>query len=121
MTDFDRLADKLNAALWYAKGSHTLEDVKSDIDSGAAQLWSGEESVIVTQIVDTPQQRELHFWLAAGTLDELERMYPVVEQFGRIAGCRVCKMLGRPGWARTWLTRDAGWEPVGVVYAKEMT
>jgi hypothetical protein len=118
--DFDRLSPHIAAALVYAKGSHTVQDVKDAIDRGDAQFWPGVESVIVTEVVDTPQQRELHYWLAGGNGLEIQNMYHAVSEWGRRIGCKVEKMVGRAGWERTWLTKEAGWKPLAVLYVKEV-
>ena len=119
LDDFDRLSPQITAALVYAKGSHTLADVRAAIERGDAQLWPGVQSVIVTEVIRTPQQLELHYWLAGGDGREIQAMYPHISEWGRRIGCRVEKMVGRRGWERTWLTKEAGWEPLAVVYCKE--
>jgi hypothetical protein len=118
--DFDRLSPQIASALVYAKGSHTLEDVRQAIEGGNAQFWPGMESAIVTEVVRTPQRMELHFWLAGGNMDELETMYPAIVEWGKRIGCTAARMVGRRGWERTWLTKHAGWKPSAMIYHKEL-
>lgn len=120
MNDFDRFIPHLDRALAYAKHSHTVEDVRAAVERGDAQLWPGVQSVIITEIVQMPQWRELRFWLAAGDMTELRAMYPVVEEFGRRTGCQYCTMTGRDGWARSFLTKDEGWTAEATLYMKEL-
>ena len=98
----------IEAALEYAGGSHTFEDVVEQVAAGKLQFWPGVESAVVTGIIDEPQYRALNIFLAGGNLAELERMTPLILQWGRERGCRKAMFFGRPGWERSYLTR-AGW------------
>ena len=117
---FDRLKDQIKRGLEYAHGEYTLDDVWQAIATEKAQLWYGNTSVIVTEIVETPQLRSMHFFLAAGNLDEIEAMYPLIEEYAALEKCVRLTMAGRPGWERTFLTRSQGWEPMHMVFAKEL-
>ncbi|MDE2022306.1 MAG: hypothetical protein KGI71_05355 [Patescibacteria group bacterium] len=97
----------LEAALAYAEYSHTFEDIVALVASGTAQAWPGPASIIVTEIVDHPRRRLLHFFLAAGSLTELEAMTPLILAWGKSQGCAAATLIGRKGWARSFLTDDA--------------
>jgi hypothetical protein len=105
---FDRLAPLLTPALVYA-GGWTVADVRARVASGLMQLWAGDRSVLITQLEQAPRWKELHFFSAAGHLDELRRLYDAAMAWGRLQGCRRATILGRPGWERTFLTREEGW------------
>lgn len=107
----------IQKALDLAGNTHTLEDVQKQIDEGTLQYWPGVNSAIITEIIEYPQKRTLHFFLAGGNLAELEAMYPVVESWGRAQGCVAASTTGRPGWERTFLKRE-GWNPRAVVMTK---
>lgn len=47
-------------------------------------------------------------------------MLPDIEAFARTAGCRLITILGRRGWERTFLTREAGYKAVAVLLGKEL-
>jgi hypothetical protein len=113
--------DLLEAALAYAGGTHTVEDVQRGVLKGEYQLWEGQRSIIVTELHDTPQKRELVFFLAAGDMAEVRQLYDIVLAWGRECGCDRACFVGRKGWERTFLTRDEGWTPTHVVYSKELT
>ena len=81
-------------------GGHTLEDVARLIRDGQAQLWAEDEAVLVTQIIDTPQRRELHFWLATGALDKVVDLSNRVLDWGRDNGCEHATLSGRRGWVK---------------------
>ena len=119
MTEDERRA-LIAAALVYAGGTHSVDDVLEACYRGEFQMWEGRASVVVTQVVVNPQKKEAVAFLAAGSLEEIQEMYPVVEAWALDIGCTRLSCHGRPGWERTWLTKDAGWRPELVVYSKEL-
>jgi len=118
--DFERLAPQLERALKGARG-YTLDDVREGISNGQMQLWPGLDSAIISQIIERPQGRELLFFLAAGNMEEMKRLYPIVMDWGRSKGCTYASMIGRKGWERSFLTREEGWKATHVVFEREIT
>lgn len=105
LSDYRVLVD---AALHYAGGSHTFEDVQEMVEKGEAQAWYGPHSIIVTEIDRQPRHRVLHFFLAAGTSPELEAMEPGILDWGKEQGCTVARFVGRRGWTRAFPAKT-GW------------
>lgn len=120
MMEIDQARPYIEGALAYAKGSHTFADVKAEVAAGRMQFWPGVRSAIVTEIIDYPQHRVLHFFLAGGDIVELEAMYPEVEAWGRTKGCTLARLFGRKGWERTALTQKQGWAHTLAVYEKDL-
>lgn len=118
---FDRLSGYISDALEYADGTHTLDDVRALLDEGSLQLWPGAASAVVTQLIQTPRQKLLHFFLVGGNMDELKRLYPIILDWGRANGCTRATLSGRKGWERTFLTREEGWTTPLVCMQKELT
>lgn len=119
--DFAQCKDEILRALEYTGGTHTLDDVWEAVVAGKLQLWVAPHSVMVTEIEQYPRCRTLHFFLAAGKLEELEAMYPVVMEWGKKEmGCDRASLAGRPGWARSFLTKKNGWLSSHLVLTKEM-
>jgi hypothetical protein len=79
----------IEEALRQGGGTHDLNHVLAAIYQHDAQLWLEGPCVIVTEVNDTPNERELHFWLAAGTLDEVIALSNKVMEWGREVGCTV--------------------------------
>src|SRR5262249_12933828 len=104
----------LERALRYTDGSHTLEDIETGIVNGTYQLWESDDSVIVTEVRETPQQRFLLFFLAAGHMPDLRAFVPPILDWARGHGCVKAQLVGRHGWQRTWLLGE-GWVPKAVV------
>ena len=117
--DFERLRDHISAALEYSGGTHDIEDIADGLRAGQFQLWPGERSAIVTEIIVYPQLKDLHFFLAGGDLDELRLMQPIIESWGKSVGCSRVSLAGRRGWERTFL-RDRGYEPKWFVLCKDL-
>lgn len=110
----EQYREQIGDALAYACGAdgvptHTPDDVIRMVDDGRAQCWPGPRSVIITEIIDHPQRRVLHFFLAGGVMRELEAMTPLILAWGRSQGCDAASLIGRKGWHRSFLART-GWK-----------
>ena len=118
--EFIRLKGEVERALAYAGGSHTAEDVWEKVKKGDLQIWTAPHSVIVTELQSYPQYRVCHFFLAAGRMEEIEKMYPTVLEWAKQEhGCSRASLAGRPGWARSFLNKD-GWTTSHLVMTKEI-
>jgi hypothetical protein len=105
-------------ALEEGGGTHKLEHVFSALREGTAQLWIDGPCVVVTEVNDTPRERELQFWLAAGTLDEVIHLSNKVMKWGREQGCTVASLCGRRGWAKA--LRREGWNHQMIVMGQRL-
>ena len=104
---------QIRAALRYACGTdgrptHTVDDVIEMVETDLAQCWPGPRSVIITEVIDRPRRRVLHFFLAGGVMRELEAMTPLILEWGVTQGCDSASLIGRKGWERSFLART-GW------------
>lgn len=91
--------DRLEEAIG-RDGCHTLGDVLDMIQRGDVQLWETKGAVLVTEIHRYPRSSVLHFWLAAGELDEVVALSHVAMAWGREQGCQRATLAGRRGWER---------------------
>lgn len=103
---------KLTKALTYSGDTHTLEDIQAGVERGAFQEWSAGESVIITELRDTPNARFIHFFLAAGDLRELQPLAVLALQWGREQGATRASFIGRFGWERSF-AQELGFEKKG--------
>ena len=117
--DVSRYRPQIEAALVYADATHAYDDVARMIAAGELQLWPGPASCIVTEVIRFPRKTVLNFFLAGGTLRELEAMAPLVCAWGKTQGCDAATFTGRKGWARTFLTRQ-GWTAPLTFYARPL-
>jgi hypothetical protein len=97
---WQRCRKYIEAALEYAGGSHTFEDVVRTVAEGKAQFHPLEKSAIITEIVDYPQKAMCRIWLAGGDLDELMEAEISIAHWAKIHGCNGMEIVGRKGWSR---------------------
>ncbi len=119
LADWVRCEPYIAAGLEYAEGTHSLDDVFLSVMTGQRQFWPGERSAIVTEVNDFPQKKVLHFFVAGGELEELNRMQQAIEVWAREQGCTRITLAGRRGWLRSFL-RDEGYKPKWTVMSKEI-
>lgn len=117
-SEFDRCAPWIEAALERSGGTHNLDDVRALVATGEAQLWPGEASGLVTEVVTYPRKKVCNFWLAGGDLGELLRMVPVVERWAVEVGCKGMTVSGRSGWKKVLATH--GYAPFVQALGKEL-
>lgn len=108
----------LEKALEAGGGSHSIEHVLAAVRRGEAQLWLDGDAAIVTEVNDAPNHRELHFWLATGTLEDVIALSNKVTEWGRERGCTVATLSGRFGWKKA--LAQEGWEPTMIVMGKRL-
>ena len=108
----------LERALEYAGGTHDVAHVLAAVYRKEAQIWTDGPCIIVTEVNDSPNERELHFWLAAGTLDEVVALSNKVAEWGRKQGCTIATLCGRRGWVRA--RAQEGWGHQMVVMGRRL-
>ena len=94
----------LEPALEY-DGTYNMQDVADCIDSCTMQLWTSDNSAVVTQVQIFPRMRVLHIFLAAGDLADLETITPRIQKFAEDMGCQKITLTGRRGWSRTFVSK----------------
>jgi hypothetical protein len=99
----------LRAALAHDDGTYGFDDVVSGILSGHMQLWRKGSSAIVTQVLSFPKRNVIRVFLAYGDQETLAEMEPLIEQWALAVGCTEAMVVGRKGWARSYLKRG-GWQ-----------
>lgn len=112
------LLDRLAKALDYSGGTHTIADVADLIERGDCKLWVGEGAAIVTQLIDEPQKRVCHFWLAAGELTAVVGLSRKVLEWAKENGCARATLAGRWGWVRALASE--GWAEELVLMGREV-
>lgn len=108
----------IEAALEYAGGTHTFDDVVDGIVSGRMQLWPAPRGCAVTEIVVYPKKKVLHVFLAGGEMDQLFDMIDGAAEWGRAQGCTSMTLAGRLGWQRAM--KPLGWDAKMIVMEKEI-
>jgi hypothetical protein len=99
-SEFDRCAPWIEAALEYTGGTHGIEDVRAAVAAGSMQLWPGERSALVTEVVQYPRLKAARIFAGGGDLDELRLMGESVMAWAAWNGCQRVEGFGRWGWGR---------------------
>lgn len=108
MSEWERCAPWIEAALPYAGNTHTIEDVRHHVETGRALLLAGQRSAMVLEVIYYPQCNALRVWLAGGDLNELKLAAAPGGQLEQLALHRACDRIrieGRRGWVRA-----LGWD-----------
>lgn len=74
-----------------------------EAEAQRVQVWPGEASALLTQLISTPEGGRLHVWLGGGDLRDLLSMRPGIEAWARSQGCNHATIKGRKGWERLFL------------------
>lgn len=119
LTDWERCRPWIEAALSYSHGTHTIEDVEAAIASGEAVFWPAPKAAMVTEVLELPRAKVMHFWLCGGDLDELQKMRAYIEGVAISQGCTKASTAGRPGWQR--VLRNDGYNFGWSVTVKDLT
>lgn len=108
--EYDRVWPFLEPAVDRTEGAHDRKTVWSAIASNKAQLWPGQKSAVVTEVVTHPTGlKSLTYWLAGGDLEELQFMEKQIAEFARSMGCTRVEIYGRRGWLKALTDyQDAG-------------
>ena len=118
--EWERCRRWVEAALEYADGCFTIEDIRNRVASGQYQFWPGANSAVITEVIQYPRKRALHIFLAGGQMDELASMYPDVEAYARFRECTSVTLSGRRGWLRSFMAKYNGFTEQWVSLGKAL-
>lgn len=82
-------------------GTHDVNDVYQGIFEGRYQLWVGDRSAGVTQVVVYPAVKAIQVFLAGGDLDEIRHAATVLEDGARQLGFDRVEFGGRRGFVKS--------------------
>jgi hypothetical protein len=99
---------RLEKALLYGGGTHTVNDVVQLVRDGKAQFWDRGDGSILTELHDFPRLKAVHFWTISGVLRDCLDLEDEILAWARAEGCAVATACGRPGWGR--VAAPTGWK-----------
>lgn len=108
-----------NKALKIGGHTHTRQDIADGLTTGRFQYWGDDECCLVTEIVEYPQKRVLHLFIAAGKLSKLLDEYlPRVKEFARENGCSSLTSVSRKGFLKRFPAY--GFKPKCITFELEL-
>lgn len=93
-----------------AMGEDDEEELFNDLLLNRAQLWRGDEGVMVTRLELTPEPH-VSLWKAGGKLRDVLSLGAGIAAWARAQGAVAARVNGRAGWVRA--LKSYGFEPDG--------
>ena len=95
-------------ALEYSGGTHTFDDIVGMIAQGRVRWWPLPNSFLVTEVLEYPQAKHYHVFLAGGDLEEIKSTQKALEAAAEQCGCCKLTLSGRRGWIKA--LKDLNWK-----------
>ena len=95
-----RCREWIQSALDEGGNTHSFEDIVRGVAQGHYQFWPADRCCAITEVVEYPNRKSLHIFLAAGDKEQIKDMNASAEEFARAIGCDSMSIAGRRGWVR---------------------
>ena len=105
-------------ALNHSGGSHTFQNIVDSVQQEVMQFWPMEKSCLVTEVINYPNLKTLHIFLAGGDLQEIKSIDNTLEFLCQEIGADYISLSGRRGWIKA--LADIGYELSHVTLAKKV-
>ena len=105
-------------ALNHSGGSHTFQNIVDAVQQEVMQFWPMEKSCLVTEVINYPNLKTLHIFLAGGDLEEIKSIDSTLEFLCQEIGADYISLSGRRGWIKA--LADIGYELSHVTLAKKV-
>tara|TARA_R110001599_G_scaffold227431_2_gene426544 strand:+ start:111 stop:524 length:414 start_codon:yes stop_codon:yes gene_type:complete len=105
-------------ALNHSGGSHTFQNIVDSVQQEVMQFWPMEKSCLVTEVINYPNIKCLHIFLAGGDLEEIKSIDSTLEFLCQEIGADYISLSGRRGWIKA--LADIGYELSHVTLAKKV-
>ena len=105
-------------ALEHSGGSHTFQNIVDAVQQEVMQFWPMERSCLVTEVINYPNLKTLHIFLAGGDLQEIKSIDNTLEFLCQEIGADYISLSGRRGWIKA--LADIGYELSHVTLAKKV-
>lgn len=99
---------QIEAALRYADGTHTYDDIVQMVLQNRLVWWPlDNSSFMLTEVISYPRQGHYHVFLAGGDLDTIRATQSDLINAAKLAGCSKLTLGGRRGWVKA--LHQLGW------------
>jgi hypothetical protein len=120
MMEETKIRELISSALDYSTDAFNVDDIIEGILSGQLQLFTGKDSLLVTQVVFFPQKKSVNILIGAGELNELISMVEnVVAPQAKDIGCKDLTLVGRKGWLK--VLKETNWKQKYIYLSKELS
>jgi len=116
-----RLVAQMEKALAAGGGTHSLLDVTRALKLGKAQAFTQNDSIVVTEILQSSLGKTMIVWLAAGDIEDVEELQEAACKAATEFGCKRAIFNGRKGWMRHFLPEKYGWIPQYVGFVRQLS
>lgn len=97
---WERLLPLITPAIPFMGGTHTIDDLRADIESGHMTFWPGKDAFIVTALDVFPRLKRLNVLLANGDPREVNMLIGVAESWAKKQGATQTTSAFRAGLER---------------------
>lgn len=116
LTALTKFEQQINAALAYAEGTHTYDDIVGMVMSGRLIIISKVNSFLMLEITHYPQTKHLNVFLAGGDLQEILHTQDELEAIAMANGCSAIVMTGRKGWVKPLEKQGWRYSHTSIIY-----
>lgn len=96
----------------------SVDDIYLQCCDYSKLFFENGEAFVVVSVEEHPKSTRLHMVLAGGTLDGLDKLDPIISDFGRKIGATKSTFIGRKGFAKVMAKR--GWKSPFVYMEREL-
>ncbi|QGH73561.1 MAG: putative acetyltransferase [Siphoviridae sp. ct7UA22] len=90
----------IEAALFYANGEVTTDDVMNGLADGTYTLFEFPSGWVIVTVIQYERTKALRIAIANGDLSEQPEVLSALEQCAELNSCDYLEIYGRRGWAR---------------------
>lgn len=109
---------QIERALAKTGGGYSYDHVCAMVLSGSAHLYAYEDCLLIMQVIEFPNYRAYHCFIACGNLRSVPDKDEEMCKVARELGCIELTANGRPGWPK--IAKTVGWKQRLALIYKEV-
>ena len=108
MDNREQILSRVEKALARSGSTHTLADVVAALKAGEMQSFWNDTSIVITNVMETPQKRYASVFLSAGDLSGVMSLHDEILDWAKSNNLDFARITVRPGFER--LLKKKGWK-----------